>query len=188
MHSPNARPSLPVDPEPDAPDHSLLASSRTRFWLGFGIGFLALMLFSCGGAFFLFGPGDFSLADLQGGQGAWTPPTAAPTPEQMVDATSGRAGDEGATGGLFSIGQQAQNVTNSRVNVRRTPGYQGKPDDDAVAQLRPGDRVEIIGAPMLEDGLIWWRVRYSHPDGRVIEGWVAQATASGVTILAAAQP
>ena len=87
--------------------------------------------------------------------------------------------------GIFYAGQRVQNVTNSRVNLRTMPGYQNKPADDVLDQLRPGDGVEILGQAESKDGLLWWHVRYQHPDGRVIEGWVAQATASGVTILAA---
>jgi hypothetical protein len=187
MNSPDINPILQPENESEAPKSSLLTSTRARFWLGFGIGFLLLMLFSCGGSLLLFGPENFSLADLQGGQGAWTPPTTQPTAVQPDSAGAEEELSPQETAGIFYAGQRAQNVTNSRVNLRTTPGYQGKPAADVLAQLHPGDRVEIIGQSTPGDGLIWWQVRYQHPDGRVIEGWVAQATASGVTILAAVE-
>lgn len=183
----HTEPALTPDDDQGAQRSSILTSARARFWMGFGIGFLLLMLFSCSGGFLLFGPENFSLADLQAGQGAWTPPTAQPTSEPAAVADPEGAPDPQGATGVFRTGQQAQNVTNSRVNLRATPGYQGKPAGDVLAQLHPGDRVEILGLSAPGDSLLWWQVRYQSPDGRVVEGWVAQATASGVTILASAE-
>jgi hypothetical protein len=69
------------------------------------------------------------------------------------------------------------------VNIRQTPGYLGKPRDDILVQMEPGDRVEILGESVLADGLTWWQIRYRPQSGRTTEGWVAEATASGVQIL-----
>ena len=80
-----------------------------------------------------------------------------------------------------------RNVTTSRVNLRRTPGYLGKPNDDVLAQTRPGESMQILGDNAQVDGLTWWRILYV-ADGRgAVEGWVAEATASGVQILGPAE-
>ena len=54
---------------------------------------------------------------------------------------------------------------------------------DVVAQVYPGETVEILGDSAAVDGLAWWRVRYVGRDGAVVEGWIAEATAGGVQIL-----
>ena len=90
--------------------------------------------------------------------------------------------------GGFVPGQQARNATSSRVNIRRTPGYLSKRADDVIGQIQPGERVEIIGPPMGADNLLWWQIRYPTATGQTIEGWVAEATASGVVILDAIGP
>ena len=63
------------------------------------------------------------------------------------------------------------------------PGYQGKAAGDVFGQLQPGDTLQVVGDSSLADNLIWWRIRYAAPDSRTLEGWVAEATASGVQIL-----
>ena len=80
--------------------------------------------------------------------------------------------------GAFRTGDQARNITSSVVNIRRTPGHLGKPAGDIVAQALPGDTVTIVKGPSVADNLTWWYVRYG-----AAEGWMAQATASGVQIL-----
>ena len=54
----------------------------------------------------------------------------------------------------------------------------GKSSSDVLAQLRPGDALIIEGETAAVDNLTWWRVTYQGN-----EGWVAEATASGVDIL-----
>lgn len=121
------------------------------------------------------------LAALQGEQKGWTPPpvTATPTPDPAVASASVQPPADGA----FVLGQTTRNVTNSRVNIRQTPGHLSKPNGDIVAQMAPGEQVEIIGGPASADNLLWWQVRYRAADGQTVEGWVAEATASGVQIL-----
>lgn len=87
----------------------------------------------------------------------------------------------------FAPGRRVRNVTNSLVNLRATPGYLSKPAGDVFAQLQPGDVAEITGPSQASDGLAWLPVRYQTRDGRIVEGWIAEATASGVTILAPAE-
>lgn len=154
----------------------------SRFWLGFALAFLLLSLMSCGALFLATGVTGADLADLQNNEARWQPPqvTATPTPaatteaEQVVDVP----------GGLFRAGERVRNITASRVNIRATPGYLGKPDGDIIGQTPPGAVVEILGGRALADNLTWWLIRYDAPDGGTIQGWMAEATAGGVQIMA----
>ena len=146
--------------------------SRTSFWIGFAIGFALLTAASCGGVALSLGLNRLSLSDLAGNSPAWTPPTLLPTPE--APALPAPA----AEGGAFVAGQTVRNVTGSRVNVRATPGHLGKPAGDVLLQLSPGEQVVILGEIAQADNLIWQRVRVNG-----VDGWVAEATASGVQIL-----
>lgn len=83
----------------------------------------------------------------------------------------------------FTPEQTVRNLTNSRVNVRVTPGYLSKPAGDVLGVVAPGAALLILGENQIADNLTWWRVRATLVDGRVVEGWVAEATASGVQIL-----
>jgi hypothetical protein len=149
--------------------------SKAPFWIGFVLGFALLALASCGGVAFSLGLGGLTLNDLRRDASSWTPPTLAPTPEFSAPSTPAPGG---VTDGRFSAGQTVRNVTNSQVNLRATPGHLGKPAGDVLALLKPGNTVVIQGDASQADNLIWWRVRANG-----IEGWVAEATASGVQIL-----
>ncbi len=120
------------------------------------------------------------LPSIQGDAQAWQPSPFVPTPTPLV---SDESAAEELIATTFAIGDPVRNVTNSRVNVRRSPGYLSKSGDDVLGQLQPGDALEIVGEPAAADNLIWWRIRYRSSEGQVIEGWVAEATASGVQIL-----
>lgn len=122
---------------------------------------------------------SLSLADLQPGA-AWTPPPVTATPAATTPAQQTAPPVDGA---LFSPGDSAVNVATSRVNIRRTPGYLGKGANDIIAQMQPGDTLQITEGPVSADNLQWWRIIYTRPGGSAMEGWVAEATASGVTIL-----
>jgi hypothetical protein len=45
----------------------------------------------------------------------------------------------------FAAQQHVRNLTNSRVNVRATPGYLSKPASDVIGALEPGAAVVICG-------------------------------------------
>jgi hypothetical protein len=157
------------------------------FWPGFLAGFLLLSSLTCGALFMATGITRFNLAELQVGA-AWTPPPAPPTTAAVAASPAGSAEDGDATAGDgYPPGEQLRNITSSLVNIRATPGYLGKPGGDVIAQVPPGAVVEIVGAPgghpAVADGLVWWRIRYTAPDGGQVEGWIAEATASGVQIL-----
>ena len=155
----------PSEPTPKA---------RSLFWPGFTFGLALTALLSCGGLAMALGLNDISLADIQGGGPAWTPPAITATAETEVVQSAAAA----SIAGTFQPGQLVRNITNSRVNIRRTPGHLGKPGDDIVAQAQPGESLEILSGPTEADSLLWWQIRYGN-----VDGWVAEATSSGVTIL-----
>ena len=137
---------------------------------------------ACGGLYMVTGLSNITLADIRGGAPAWVPPTPLPTVEVAVNAASDDAASDAKIDGAFRVGQTVRNIlSNSRLNIRTTPGYLGK--DDIVAQIPPGATVEIIDGAREADGLRWWRIRYVVPNGAAVEGWVAEATASGVSSL-----
>ena len=129
------------------------------------------------------GIGNFSLSELQIGVPAWTPPPITPSPERIVVGSQIGQEEPVVATELFSPGDVVSNVTNSRVNIRRTPGYLSKDDDDVLAQLQPGDQVTILDGFSSTDNLSWRQIRFTAADDRSIEGWVAESTASGVVIL-----
>lgn len=71
----------------------------------------------------------------------------------------------------------------SYVNLRRTPGYVGKGPEDRVAELAPGQFVQVTeDASSQADGLIWWRVQVMDVQPNAI-GWMAQNGPDGVALL-----
>lgn len=174
------QPPPPPGPTPVQPPQGK-GGSRFPFWLGFTSSFLVLTILSVVTLLFSAGFNRFDLASLQGDAEGWTPPeiVATPTPQQnVVSADAAISG-----GGLFAPETTLRNVTSSRVNIRQSPGHLGKTDGDIIAQIEPGESVTIVGPSTTADNLTWWQVRYPASNGRTIEGWVAQATASGVQIL-----
>jgi len=74
------------------------------------------------------------------------------------------------------------------VNVRRSPGYTGKPAADVLGQIPFRCALTLVGDPMSTDGLTWWPVRVALPDGRTLEGWAAQNAPGGATLLLGTEP
>lgn len=167
-------PSMP--PTPPTPKRR----PRSLFWIGFGVGFGLLALASCSSLGVALGLNQLSLAELQGNGVVWTPPPYTPTPTAV-------AADEAVTvmgtSTRFAPQQRVRNLTNSRVNVRATPGYLSKPAGDVIGVLEPGATVVVSGENQAADNLTWWYVQATLADGRTVVGWVAEATASGVQIL-----
>ena len=156
--------------------------TRSLFWLAFAIGFVLLAAVSCGGAAALVGLDNFTLSDFQSSDPLWTPP---PIPaSQSTENVAVAPADANPQPGSLQAGSTARNVASSRVNIRRSPGYLGKGDDDILAQMEPGAAITILEGPQATDDLRWWRIRYDGPAGSA-EGWVAESTASGVQILGA---
>jgi hypothetical protein len=165
---------------PPAPEPTPRRRLRSLFWPGFVLGFLLLTVASCGGLVLATGISRIDLTDLQGDAQVWTPPQVTATPA-VTPATE--APIIGEAGGAFSAGQLLTNITSSQVNIRAEPGYLSKADGDIIGQVPPGGVVEVIGGRTFADGLTWWFIRYTAADGVAIDGWMAEATASGVQIL-----
>lgn len=65
------------------------------------------------------------------------------------------------------------------VNLRKSPGYKNKDDNiDVVVKIQTGAIVELTGESKYADGLTWWYVIWNG-----YEGWIADHTGSGKTIL-----
>lgn len=64
------------------------------------------------------------------------------------------------------------------VNLRRTPGYNGKDKTDSLYEVPCGETVQILGPTKKVDGLTWWNVSWNG-----YTGWIADHTASGKTVL-----
>ena len=172
--APAPQENVPLPPTSDG------RARRSYFWPGFALGFALLALASCSGIAIALGLNQLSLAEIQGNGVVWTPPpyTPAPTPLPAAEAVESQS-----VSARFAPEQAVRNLTNSRVNVRSTPGYLSKPDGDVIGVLPPAGTAIILGESQLADNLVWWRVRAALADGRAIDGWVAEATASGVQIL-----
>lgn len=179
-NEPQPTPLPPIEPQPSEPQP---AKPRRRFanlfWPGFATSFLLLTIASCGGVVLATG---INRLDLQSSGQVWTPPVVTPTPV-VTPAPAQQSPTTGEAGGAFSMGQQLANITASQVNIRAVPGYLSKPNGDVIGQVPPAARVEVIGGRSFADGLTWWFIRYTAPDGATIDGWIAEATASGVQIL-----
>ncbi|MBP7346584.1 MAG: hypothetical protein KA952_08605 [Sediminibacterium sp.] len=65
-----------------------------------------------------------------------------------------------------------------KVNLRRTPGYVGKNDNDSLYEIPCGEFVELLGQTQKADGLTWWNVYWNG-----YTGWIADHTGSGKIIL-----
>lgn len=65
------------------------------------------------------------------------------------------------------------------VNLRRSPGYVNKNDqDDVIVKIPSGATVKLLEGPQKTDGLDWWYVEWNE-----YKGWIAERTGSGRTIM-----
>jgi len=65
------------------------------------------------------------------------------------------------------------------VNLRRSPGYVNKNDqDDVIVKIPTGATVKLLEGPKKADGLNWWYVEWSG-----YKGWIAEKSGSGRTIM-----
>ena len=148
--------------------------ARSLFWPGFALGFLLLASLSCGVSAAALGLNRISLDDLRGGTGpAWTPQPITPTPVVAEASAQEEAGAGGSSSTRFAAGQTVRNVTNSRVNMRMSPGYLGKTASDVIGQVGPGETLQVLGDPTAADDLIWWHVQTTG-SGQPVVGWVAE--------------
>lgn len=85
----------------------------------------------------------------------------------------------------FSVGQTVYVV--SEANLRRSPGYAGKPASDVIMKLPVATACTVLAGPESADGLEWWQARCT-VDGQTASGWVAQTTPGGAALLSTKQP
>ncbi len=119
---------------------------------------------------------------------SWTPPPPTATPSPLVTPatptlapTPTTTDDSQATPSTipsFKTGDVVTNVNGGPVNMRRTPGYLGKPNSDRIGLVPGGQQLTIVDGPDQKDDLVWWQVQW-----RDKTGWMAERTASGVLIL-----
>jgi hypothetical protein len=82
----------------------------------------------------------------------------------------------------FSPGDQVQTLT--IVRMRKSPGTTNKPADDIVADVPTNTILTVFSGPQKADNMTWWRNVGRLPDGRQIEGWMAEALPDGTKLLA----
>ena len=141
-------------------------TTRDRTWLWAVLAFLSLSI--CGMATFILAVSGGQLPQLANGP-SWTPP--APGAEGPAQA------ERQPTAG-FAVGDEVVNASAGQVRLRRTPGFQNKPDDDVITTVPAGAQGEVIDGPQAADGLQWWLVRFN---GR--EGWMAERSSQGILLL-----
>lgn len=64
------------------------------------------------------------------------------------------------------------------VNLRHSPGYQNKTDNDVIVKIPSGSVVVLLSRSSSVDNLNWWYIHW----GRY-EGWIAESSRSGRKIL-----
>ncbi|MCX6048025.1 MAG: M23 family metallopeptidase [Chloroflexi bacterium] len=73
--------------------------------------------------------------------------------------------------------------TQDVVNIRRSPGYVGKPADDVLLAAPLQSRLRVLSdSARVTDGLTWWNVQ-TQGINPTITGWAAQTSPAGVSLL-----
>lgn len=86
----------------------------------------------------------------------------------------------------FEVGQQI--FVAALTNVRRSPGFRDKPDEDIRGQVAERTQAKVIAPSIWADGLIWWPVRTALQDGNGVQGWIAEFATDGTPLLSARSP
>lgn len=116
-----------------------------------------------------------------GGRAGWVAQRH-PTGTRLAEVVTAPYQSALTEGGVAEVACLSAAPGRGCANLRATPGWRNKPQDDVVAELAAGQRVQIIGGPQQADGLAWWQVR--DPQG-ALEGWIAEVTAGGYRALIA---
>ena len=69
------------------------------------------------------------------------------------------------------------------VRLRKSPGISNKPADDVVAEVPAGTEFKVTDGPASNDALRWWYVEEGKLDGRLLEGWMAEASPNNIQLL-----
>jgi len=86
--------------------------------------------------------------------------------------------------GTFAVGDRV--TTSTIVRMRQSPGYNGKPATDVVADIAQGTQGTVKAGPRTADALTWWQVETTAPNGARVTGWMAEIAPNGATLLAKA--
>lgn len=84
----------------------------------------------------------------------------------------------------YSVGASVTNISSDIVNIRRSPGFENKPQSDIAATVPSKALLRLLEGPRQADGLVWWRVQSA--ENTAIEGWMAEVSPAGVRLLAPA--
>ena len=84
----------------------------------------------------------------------------------------------------YTVGASVTNISPFDVNVRRSPGWVGKPDTDVAALVPSKALLRLAEGPAQADGLSWWRV--TGVENPAIDGWMAEVSPAGARLLAPA--
>ncbi|MEZ4767036.1 MAG: hypothetical protein R2844_01245 [Caldilineales bacterium] len=101
-------------------------------------------------------------------------PSWTPAPQVGTSAPADRPADQ-----AFANGDRVAVAYAGSVNLRRTPGFQNKPENDTLRTVSEGALGTVTGGPVDVDGLRWWQVRFG-----VDEGWMAERSSQGRVLLA----
>jgi len=102
-----------------------------------------------------------------------TPPTTPPVTPPVTPPTAS-----------FKVGEKV--MTLNYVRLRKTPGIEGKKDDDILAELVPQVIGIIKSGPKVVEGLQWWQVEIAL-SGRTSAGWICEVAANGIRLLGKAE-
>jgi murein DD-endopeptidase MepM/ murein hydrolase activator NlpD len=106
---------------------------------------------------------------------------------RLLSADTPPAQSGSGQGGNLAAGEAVAIVTPEPVNVRRTPGYVNKPQEDIVAAVSRAATLTIVQGPQQADGLIWWQVSGTTAGGQDVAGWMAQVAPDGTRLIVSAQ-
>ena len=162
--------------------------------IGVSAGAILFALTLCTVVMFLLPTFSTQWADATQTGPSWTPPPPTtiplPTPIPTPTYTTSNTNDSTTTSSQatptnaanIKAGDVVTNVNNGPVNMRRTPGYLGKPNSDRIGLVPAGQQLRVVGGPEPKDNLVWWQVQWENKTG-----WMAENTASGVLILKLAE-
>lgn len=82
----------------------------------------------------------------------------------------------------YHLGDQVYSAHPDAVNMRRFPGFRGKPADDVLVAVPCGTDLVIVDGPQQADDLTWWRVE-GMVAGTAVEGWISEISPTGKRFL-----
>jgi SH3-like domain-containing protein len=103
-----------------------------------------------------------------------------PTGTRLIDIETQPFQSALTEGGVAEVACVSTVPGRGCANLRSTPGWRNKPQNDVVAALPAGSRLQVLSGPQQMDGLTWWEVRDAQSEH---VGWIAEVTAGGYRAL-----